>query len=159
MITDFFRGEVVDKINLAGLDHVVFLSAGPDNIIRFRHYFIRFKKSGTKVPNVDLEEIGPSLDLTVRRTRLASEDLRKESLKTPKGITPTKQKNIKTNTMKETLGTLHVGKQKFEKLTTKHTKGLKRSRAPSAGSDGGLEDSEGGSIAAPSASKVSKRSD
>ena len=42
------------------------------------------KKSGLKTPRVEVEEIGPSFDFTLRRTHLASESLYKECLKKPK---------------------------------------------------------------------------
>lgn len=44
------------------------------------------KKSGCKIPRIELEEMGPSLDLVMRRTHLASDDLYKLSLKQPKAL-------------------------------------------------------------------------
>lgn len=41
-------------------------------------------KSGTKIPNVELTEIGPSFDWVVRRSKMASDELYKESKKQPK---------------------------------------------------------------------------
>lgn len=73
IIVDFFRGRVVENINLAGLDHVIVLSLGEgkDKVL-FRRYGIQMKKSGTKVPKVELVEVGPSVDLELRRHHLAS---------------------------------------------------------------------------------------
>lgn len=127
-LPDFFRGTVVDKINLAGLDHIIYLTAVSDEKLLFRHYFIRYRKSGSKVPDVDLEECGPSMDLTVRRTKLASDDLRKESCRQPKELKPAKQKNMGTTALKESVGTVHVPRQDMNNLVTKKPRGLKRSR-------------------------------
>ena len=33
------------------------------------------KKSGTRIPRVELEEMGPRMDLVLRRSHLASDDL------------------------------------------------------------------------------------
>lgn len=41
------------------------------------------KKSGTRTPHIELEEIGPAADLVIRRTRLASSDLFKTACRTP----------------------------------------------------------------------------
>ncbi len=45
---------------------------------------ILLKKSGSQVPRIELEEMGPSLDLVVRRSHLASDDLMKQSCRQPK---------------------------------------------------------------------------
>lgn len=41
------------------------------------------KKSGTKTPHIELEEIGPAADLVIRRSKLASSDLFKTACRTP----------------------------------------------------------------------------
>lgn len=125
LLVDFFRGRVVDKINIQGLDHVIQLTV-QDGIIHFSHYSVKLKKSGTQVPNIQLTEIGPSMDLSVRRTKLASEDLRKESLRTPAQLNPSKQKNISKTGLNETVGRLHVPNQEIDKIVTYKPRGLKR---------------------------------
>ena len=45
---------------------------------------IMLKKSGSRNPRIELSEMGPSLDLVVRRSKLASDDLYKKALKVPK---------------------------------------------------------------------------
>ena len=42
------------------------------------------KKSGARTPRVELEEMGPSIDLVMRRSKLASDDLYKRARKQPK---------------------------------------------------------------------------
>ena len=45
------------------------------------------KKSGSRTPRIELEDMGPSVDFVMRRTKLASDDLYKRSLKIPKNAT------------------------------------------------------------------------
>jgi ribosome production factor 2 len=125
LLVDFFRGRVVDRINIQGLDHVIQLTV-VDGVIHFAHYSVKLKKSGTQIPKIHLEEIGPSMDLSLRRSKLGSEDLRKESLRTPAQLNPSKQKNISRTALGDTVGRLHVPNQEIDKIVTKKPKGLKR---------------------------------
>ena len=50
------------------------------------HTRIQFKKSDSSTPRVELEEMGPSLDLVLRRVRLAAPDLYRLACKTPKQL-------------------------------------------------------------------------
>uniref|UniRef100_A0A8C0UWC1 Ribosome production factor 2 homolog n=1 Tax=Cyanistes caeruleus TaxID=156563 RepID=A0A8C0UWC1_CYACU len=85
LLIDFFRGPTVPSIRLAGLECVLHFTA-VDGKIYMRSYKVLLKKSGCKIPRIELEEMGPSLDLVMRRTHLASDDLFKLSLKQPKGL-------------------------------------------------------------------------
>ena len=49
--------------------------------VYFKHCAIQLKKSGTKIPRIELVEIGPSMDLVIRRHRLPNDDIRKEAMK------------------------------------------------------------------------------
>ena len=83
-----------------------------------------------------MEEIGPSIDFSLRRTRFAADDLAKSALKTPKQLKPTKVKNISHTPLKETVGQLHMEKQELGKLQIRKIKGLKkRKEAPEADPD------------------------
>ena len=44
-------------------------------------YRIVLKKFGTRIPRVELEEIGPRIDWVLRRSQLASDDLFKTACK------------------------------------------------------------------------------
>jgi len=44
------------------------------------------KKSNTKTPRIELEEMGPRADLVCRRNKFASEDLFKRACKKPKAL-------------------------------------------------------------------------
>ena len=47
---------------------------------------VNLKKSGTRTPRVEVTEMGPSYDFTLRRSRLASDDLYKTAIKQPKAL-------------------------------------------------------------------------
>lgn len=100
LLLDLFRGRVVSKINLAGVDRVLVFaasdssSASGDGIagsgsrkeISIRQYAVALKKSGTRVPRVQLSETGPSLRASVGRHRPAPPDLWKAAMKQPEGV-------------------------------------------------------------------------
>lgn len=58
--------------------------ATEDTKLQLRQYAIRFKKSGTRIPRVALQEMGPRVGLAVRRYRLPPADMAKEALKQAK---------------------------------------------------------------------------
>jgi len=115
LIVDFFRGRIVENVSLAGLDHVISLSV-KGGVILFRHFSVHMKKSGGRVPRVELEEVGPSLDLVLRRHQFGDEALRKQALKKPKELNPRKQKNISTTTMHDQVANVHIPKQNVEQI-------------------------------------------
>nr|XP_040137979.1 ribosome production factor 2 homolog [Ictidomys tridecemlineatus] len=123
--SDFFRGPTVSNIRLAGLEYVLHFTA-LNGKIYFRSYKLLLKKSGCRTPRIELEEMGPSLDLVVRRTHLASDDLYKLSMKMPKALKPKKKKNISHDTFGTTYGRIHMQKQDLSKLQTRKMKGLKK---------------------------------
>uniref|UniRef100_A0A7S4KWY1 Ribosome production factor 2 homolog n=1 Tax=Paramoeba aestuarina TaxID=180227 RepID=A0A7S4KWY1_9EUKA len=134
MLLDFFRGEEKEYYNLSSLDHVIFIASSPvDETIHFRHYSIALKKSGMKVPKVDLAEIGPSFDFEIRRTKTAAPDAAKAALMQPRETNPKKVKNISTNVFGQKMGRVHMHRQDFEKLQVKKSKALKRPREESQG--------------------------
>jgi ribosome production factor 2 len=92
MLLDFFRGEEVDKISLNGLEYAITVTAEPLEPPRmmgrifFRVYTVALKKSGVRLPRVELQEMGPSMDLTIRRTRFAPSDVFKMATRIPKEL-------------------------------------------------------------------------
>uniref|UniRef100_A0A8V0YLN6 Ribosome production factor 2 homolog n=1 Tax=Gallus gallus TaxID=9031 RepID=A0A8V0YLN6_CHICK len=137
LLIDFFRGPTVPNIRLAGLEHVLHFTA-VDGKIYMRSYKVLLKKSGCKIPRIELEDIGPSLDLVMRRTHLASDDLYKLSLKQPKALKPKKKKNISHDVFGTTYGRIHMQKQDLSKLQTRKMKGLKKRPAEKSAEDGGI---------------------
>lgn len=127
LLTDFFKGETPENIRLQGLEHAITFTA-VDGKVLFRSYKITLEKSGTKIPNVKLTEIGPSFDLALKRTKLGSDELYKKSLKQPKEIAPKKKKNISRDAFGSVLGRIHMQKQDINKLQLRKLNAFKKSR-------------------------------
>lgn len=127
LLLDFFRGQVVESINLAGLDRV-FVCVAAEGKVHIRHCAIRLKKSGTRVPRIELVEAGPSLDAVVRRHRPPGEDLRREAMRTPKSLVQKKVKNVSTDALAGKVGRIYMPKQEVGGMALSKMKGLKRER-------------------------------
>jgi len=127
VLLDFFRGELAESINLAGLDHVIVCSA-VDEKIYFRRYAINLKKSGTKVPRVELTEIGPSFTIQIRRSKPASKEVLQEATQVHSSTTPKKVKNVKKSTLGRTMGTIHMGRQDISTMNVRRPKALRGKR-------------------------------
>lgn len=134
ILVDFWRGEKVTNLNLQGVEHIVQITAA-DGRVYIRSYRALLKKSGLRTPRVELEEIGPSLDLVLNRSHLAEETLYKESLKQPKVLKAKPKKNIDRDVFGTKTGRIHMQKQDLGNMQTRKMKGLKR-KAPAAKADG-----------------------
>jgi ribosome production factor 2 len=76
---------------------------------------------------VELESIGPSFDMTMRRVRTAASELMKEAMKQPKELQPKKVKNISTDALGK-MGRIHMKRQDYANLQLRKMKGLKRGK-------------------------------
>ena len=114
---------------MQGIEHVLSFTVTDDNLIYLRSYKILLKKSGVKTPRIELTEIGPSMDLTVRRTKIASDDLYKLSRKQPRQLKTIKKKNVSRDELGNTHGRVHVGKQKLGNVQTRKVKALRKTPA------------------------------
>lgn len=76
------KQQVIENLNLVGVDHVYVVSAISPKKVLFMHCALRLKRSGTSVPRMELVEVGPSMDLVVRRHRLPNPSIKKEAMKT-----------------------------------------------------------------------------
>ena len=126
LLLDFFSGPNVESIRLSGLEHVIQFVA-IDGKIAMRSYKVILKKSGTRLPRIELEEIGPRLDLTVRRSHLASHDLFKRSLRRPEALMKKKVKNINRDQLGSTLGRIHMKRQDYSRLSLRKSKAFRKS--------------------------------
>merc|ERR1711915_862638 len=128
IMIDFFRGPEVTNVRLVGIEHVLQFTAVEKKVF-LRSFKISMKKSGGRIPRIELEEIGPSLDLSLRRTHLASDDLLKSACKQVKNIRKEKTvKNISQDAFGTKLGRVHVPAQQISKIQTRKVKALKESR-------------------------------
>ncbi|KAI1874560.1 hypothetical protein JX265_004768 [Neoarthrinium moseri] len=131
---DFFKGEGSDKIDVEGLQYIVSISAeeplGDDDkpAIHLRVYLISTKRSGQKLPRVEVEEMGPRMDFRVGRMQEPDAEMLKEALKKPRTNEERTKKNVTTDSMGDKLGRIHLGRQDLSELQTRKMKGLKRSR-------------------------------
>lgn len=158
MFLDFFRGETVSAVDVEGLQYMINVSAAEPSdretkpVVHLRVHSIKTRKSGQKLPRVEVEEIGPRMDFRVRRTQEADAAVMKEALKKPKQLevrfewtsVPSSsysstlritngrhtqartKKNIETDVIGDKLGRIHTGKQDLNKMQSRKMKGLKR---------------------------------
>jgi len=130
LLLDFFRAPPDDTIALSALEHVVVFSVldpprafgteEPPKVVNMRHYRIELKKSGTKIPRVELVEIGPACDLKLDRSRWSDPAVFKAACKRPKEVTPKKVKNVSTDALGNTRGRLRIEPQNFNKINSVH---------------------------------------
>ncbi|KAK9467230.1 Brix domain-containing protein [Lipomyces arxii] len=154
MFLDFFRGEQISTLDLAGLQYIISVTAmGDGNIsvfsgdtsqlppINFRVYKIKTYRSKTqeKVPRVELEEIGPRFDFSLGRVKEADPDMLKQAMRIPKELQPKVKKNVETDFMGDKIATIHVGNQNLRQIQTRKMKGLKRKKGEVSESTAGDE--------------------
>lgn len=123
LFIDLFSANTNTKLNLNSIEHVIYLTAADEKLL-FRSYKIIYKKSGCKTPRVELNEIGPHFDMTVRRVRFASKDLFKKACFQKYSKKPNKVKNIEKSTLGDTFGRIHMDRQDYSKLNIRRLKGL-----------------------------------
>ncbi len=152
LFLDYFGGHEAATVDVEGLQYLMQFCVGdevdgqPAPKIHFRVFLIRTKKSGQKLPRVEVEEMGPRIDFRVGRIREAEESVWREALKKPKHIEvrrvvnsdrvtliqhytqPKVKKNIDTDIIGDKVGRIHIGKQNLSTLQTRKMKGLKRTR-------------------------------
>ncbi|CEL08326.1 Putative Ribosome biogenesis protein [Aspergillus calidoustus] len=147
MLVDLFKGEISDKIDVEGLQYALMVGAeepqaGLAPVIHLRWYKIVTKRSGHKLPRVELEEIGPKFDFKVGRIQEAPRDVMKEAMK--QGKRPNEEiktkKNISMDLIGDKVGRVHLNKQDLGGLQTRKMKGLKRRAGVESDEEGGGAD-------------------
>ncbi|KAH9623793.1 hypothetical protein KSS87_011608 [Heliosperma pusillum] len=103
VLLDLLRGEVVNNLNLAGVDRIYVCTAVSANKVFLTHCGLRLKKSGTSVPKIELIEVGPSMDLVI--------------------------KNVKGDAIQGKIGKIYIPDQKVGEASLPYkVKGMKRER-------------------------------
>ena len=136
LILDYFRGEKIDHVNLAGLNRV-FVCTAVNGVIYFRHYGVLLKRSGTRFPRVELEEIGPRMDMTIRRRKEAAREVKKLAYRVPRELKPKKVKNIEKGQFGNKMGRVHMERQDLEEMALRKFKALKKKRKASSSDEPG----------------------
>lgn len=142
LLIDFYRGDVVEKLVVTGLDHLMVFTAATSTeggnsriLVHQRTYFCKLKKSSdasSTTPVPLLLPCGPDMDVSLRRTQWAEKDLYTASRQQPSALKPKKRKNQTTNVFGETLGRLHLEKQNVDKMQGRKSKALRRAEKASA---------------------------
>jgi len=128
LLMDFFRGPEVTNLRLAGIEHCLQFTA-TDNKVLFRSFKIVLQKSASRIPRVELQEIGPRIDWIVRRSQLASDDLFKEACKQVANVRKVKKvKNVSEDVFGTKMGRVHIDAQKVGTIQTRKFKGLKETK-------------------------------
>lgn len=117
LLNDFFQGPKPTSIRVKGIEHVIMFIAHSGKIF-MRPYLIEQKKiTGTDKTEATCHEMGPQLDLVVRRTRIADHDHYNQACKQkPKAPKSSKNKNITRDELGTTHGKIHIGRQNFDKM-------------------------------------------
>ena len=112
VFADVFRGRVVSRINLKGIDRAIVITALEDGkTILFRQFAIKYKKSGTRLPKVHLEEMGPRFDATLGRVKLPPPDVEREAMRVDKTLVKEEKTNAMSQGISDKVGKIYVHKQ------------------------------------------------
>lgn len=150
ILLDFYNGHSLPALPLGSVEHVISITAGPlppapeptsTNPtptqplpkVHFRVYTVALLAAPSGAPpRISLTEMGPSIDLTVRRIQESDEEMLKQAMKRPKMEKRTqlsglgkKRKNIETDEMGDRVGQLHFKKQDLKGMQGRKMKGLK----------------------------------
>ena len=129
MLLDMFRGRVVNEVNLKALDSCWVCAAPPGKQVHLHLCKVRLKKgaAGSRVPRVELERMGPTFELELRRHQPAAADVAKEAVVKTAVAVEKKRKNVKGDLLEGTLGKVYVPRQSVDDMvqTTYKMKGMR----------------------------------
>ncbi|KAF3938476.1 hypothetical protein ABW19_dt0204348 [Dactylella cylindrospora] len=152
LLLDFFHGNTVSEIDVEALQYMISISAAdptdetPNPKIHLRTYLIKTKRSGHKLPRVELEEMGPRMDFKIGRIQEANDEMMKMAMQRAKNQEMKTKKNITVDPMGDKIGRIHLGKQDLGKLQTRKMKGLKKRGREESDDDGDDIEMEDGDV-------------
>ena len=91
LLLDFFRGPDTNSVDVEGLQMLISFAAGENDAndqatqINMRCWRIISKRSGQRIPRVEIEEMGPRIDFRIGRFKQAEDSSWKEAMKKSKG--------------------------------------------------------------------------
>jgi len=144
LLLDYFSGLRPQTAMLQGIDQVVVVSAlegatpaagaasGAPPGITVKRFKLKMVKSGSRLPRVELDEIGPSFKLQLDRTKDPDRERWKAAIKVPKEVKTKKVKNISKDAMGKRSAKIHMGKQDYDQIHTIHHGEAKRKKAKDA---------------------------
>lgn len=143
LLLDFFSGARPQRVLLQGLEQVVVCSTmegpapkggapAPAPAITVKRFKLKMTKSGSKLPHVEIEEIGPSFVMELDRTKDPDRERWKQSIKVPKELKIKKVKNMSKDSMGKRKARIHTGKQDFDQIHTVHHGESKRKKEKEA---------------------------
>lgn len=143
LFSDFFRGEEAKEVDVEGLQLLIHFSVGEEKtgeegkkMVHMRCYKLITKRSGQRVPRVEVEEIGPRVDMRIGRIRETDSGMWKEAMKRSKVGEQRVKKNVEMDSVGDKIGRIHLGRQDLGELQTRKMKGLKRGRDADGDVDG-----------------------
>ena len=116
---EFFKLYDIEDINISILKRMIVFSAASDKIIKIRSFELSEINEHSIKENLKMKEIGPSLDLKVRRIKLAAQDLYKIACRKPREKSKHKAKNESTNMLGEKRGRVYMTSQDLNKMSLK----------------------------------------
>jgi ribosome production factor 2 len=155
-LADFFKIYDVEDVNVSDLRRVLVISASDDKEIKIRQFQVEEFNEYNFNSNLQISEIGPSLNLKSRRIHLANEELYKLSLKQPKQLFKKKEKNIETNALGEKRGRIHMARQNVKTMALKKYKKI-LGRKKKMGTDKEVKEGKEGKPLKPSKAKNVKK--
>jgi ribosome production factor 2 len=156
---DYFAGTNENEVNIAGVDRAIVISLRSANgedavhaptsdlrgtmpvkdkgnvVVCFRHYGVVQTKAATSVMTnasaIKLVDIGPNMDLEIRRVAWADATAFKRACRLPKAVLATLKhmhENVDSDVMGNIRGQLHVGTQAIDGLALRKFKSHKENK-------------------------------